>query len=131
MKVITILIAAAAGVFIASPMQAAETTTGHESHGERLESFKEELNLTPEQVDQIRPILRKQREQVETVRENSSLTREQKLEKCREMIKSTAEEIRPLLKPEQREKLGQAVDKMREAVQARVGARGGEARVQE
>lgn len=131
MKFITILVTAVAGVFIASPMQAAETKTGHESHGDRLEKFKEELNLTPEQVDQIRPILRKQREQVETVRENSSLTHEEKLEKCREMIKSTAEEIRPLLKPEQREKLGQAVEKMREAVQARVGARGGEAKVQE
>lgn len=131
MKALTILIAATLGILAMASLQAAETMATRESHGDRLETLKENLDLTPEQIDQIRPILKKQREEIETLRAETSLSRDEKLDKCRSMIKSTAEEIRPILKPEQRERFGRAVDRMREAVEARIAARTGETRVQE
>ncbi|RYD82685.1 MAG: hypothetical protein EOP84_09045 [Verrucomicrobiaceae bacterium] len=126
MKTIQILFATAFSVLAMPYVQAEETKAMPESRSDRLEILKENLTLTPEQIDQIRPILRKQRDQVETLRGDSSLSRAEKLEKGREMIRETAEEIRPLLTPEQRERWGQAAERLRDAVQARVGARDGE-----
>lgn len=116
-----VLVAAMAGALISLPVQAEE----HQSRADRVEAFKENLDLNPEQTEKVRSILQHQRQQVETLRENADLSREQKLEKGREMVKTTIDEIRPVLTPEQREKLGQVGERFREAVQSRISERQG------
>jgi Spy/CpxP family protein refolding chaperone len=117
----TILYAAMAGALIASPLQAEEQTT----RADRIEAFKENLDLTPEQTEKVQTILQHQRQQVEKVREDSGLTREQKMEKAREVAKTTVDEIRPILTQEQQAKLAAVGEKFREAIQSRVSERRG------
>ena len=116
-----ILYAAMAGALIALPVQAEEQT----SRADRIEAFKENLNLTPEQTEKVKAILHNQHQQVETLRENGGLSREQKMEKAREMAKTTVDEIRPILTPEQQGKLAHVGEKFREAIQSRVSERRG------
>ena len=111
-----ILVAAMAGALIALPVQAVE----QQSRGDRIEAFKENLDLNAEQTEKVRSILQDQRQEVDKLRENGGMSREQKLEKAREVAKTTISEIRPVLTPEQREKLGPVADKFREAIQSRV-----------
>lgn len=116
-----ILYAAMAGALVALPMQAAEET----SRADRIETLKEELNLTPEQTEKIKTILQHQRQQAEKVREDSALSREQKMEKVREVAKTTVDEIRPILTQEQQTKLAAVGEKFREAFQSHVSERRG------
>ena len=81
--------------------------------GDRLEMMKEKLGLTPEQVEKIKPILEKDREKLMALREDAALSREQKGEKMREILKSSMEAIKPILTPEQVEKWKAEMEKRR------------------
>ena len=81
--------------------------------GDRLEMMKEKLSLMPEQVEKIKPILEKDRAKLMALREDATLSREQKGEKMREILKSSMEEIRPILTPEQIEKWKAEMEKRR------------------
>ena len=81
--------------------------------GDRLEMMKEKLSLMPEQVEKIKPILEKDRAKLMALREDATLSREQKGEKMREILKSSMEEIRPILTPEQVEKWKAEMEKRR------------------
>lgn len=73
--------------------------------GNRLEKLKEELGLTPAQVDQIRPIFKKAGEEMIAVHNNASLSQEQKHQKMRAIIMATVQEMKPILTPAQLAKL--------------------------
>ena len=81
--------------------------------GDRLEMMKEKLGLTPEQIEKIKPILEKDREKLMALREDAALSREQKGEKMREILKSSMEAIKPILTPEQVEKWKAEMEKRR------------------
>ncbi len=65
------------------------------------------LNLTPDQKAQIQPIMQSARQQVQTVRQDTSLTAEQKQAKIREIHQNTRSQIEALLTPEQQQQLQQ------------------------
>lgn len=73
--------------------------------GNRLEKLKEELGLTPEQMKQIRPILKKEYEEAKPVRENTSLPPEQKRTKLRAIFMAAFRQMKPILTPAQLAKL--------------------------
>lgn len=75
--------------------------------------MKEKLGLTPEQVEKIKAAFEKDREKLMALREDTSLSREQKGEKMRELFKSQMESIRPILTPEQVEKWKAGMEKRR------------------
>jgi Spy/CpxP family protein refolding chaperone len=81
--------------------------------GDRLAMMKETLGLTPEQVEKIKPLLEKDREKLTALREDTTTSREQKGEKMREILKSSMEEIKPILTPEQLEKWKAEMEKRR------------------
>ena len=87
--------------------------------GDRLAMMKEQLGLTPEQVEKIKPILEKDREKLQALREDTATSREQKGEKMREIITAEMEQIKPILTPEQVEKWKAAQEKRREEMQKR------------
>lgn len=118
MKTVTILIVATAGTMMALPIQGAELKTMSEPQGTRLETLKERLDLTPEQLDKIKPILHRQHENAVKLREDTSLSKEQKLEKVHEMARTCSEEIRPILTQEQREKFGRVSEGLKEGLQS-------------
>ncbi len=81
--------------------------------------MKEKLGLTPEQVEKIKAAFEKDREKLMALREDTSLSREQKGEKMRELFKSQMESIRPILTPEQVEKWKAAMEKRRSEQQSK------------
>ena len=90
--------------------------------GDRLAMMKEQLGLTPEQVEKIKPILEKDREKIQALRADTTSTREQKGEKMREIITASMEEIKPILTAEQLEKFKAGMEKRREEMQKRRAA---------
>jgi Spy/CpxP family protein refolding chaperone len=63
------------------------------------------LQLTDEQKTRIKSIVENARQQARTIRDDTSLTREQKRNQLRELRRSTRQEIGSVLTPEQREKV--------------------------
>src|SRR5215467_2065610 len=64
------------------------------------------LNLTEEQKTKLRPILMDERQQMETVRNDSSLSNEQKIAKVQQIRETASPKIKAVLTPEQIKKLG-------------------------
>ena len=79
----------------------------------------QELNLTKDQHDKVKVIQDKQREEMQTVRNNSQLTKEQQREQMGTIRKKYNEEIEVLLNPEQKEKLKVKQKEMQEEMQKR------------
>ncbi len=71
---------------------------------ERLQKMAEHLGLTAEQKEKVGAILKEQMEQGRAIREDESLTREQRREKMQAFGKATREKIRAMLTPEQQAK---------------------------
>jgi periplasmic protein CpxP/Spy len=98
-----------------APTQAApKMAPGRQSVDARLETMSKELNLTPEQKEKIRPLLEEQNKQMGELRNNTSLTPDQKRDKARLTMVETHEKIVAILTPEQKEKLKQHMDQMRQ-----------------
>lgn len=81
---------------------------------ERLKRMSETLNLTDEQKEKIRPILQSEADQLKAMRENTSLSREQRMEKRRQIEQGTRKQIREILTPEQRAKWREGREEARE-----------------
>ena len=87
---------------------------GRESVEQRVERLSKELDLTQEQRENIRPVIEEQMKQMRALREDSSLTQEQRREKAMAAMKETHEKVEAILNPEQREKLKQHMQQMRD-----------------
>ncbi|MBZ5568471.1 MAG: hypothetical protein LAN64_11540 [Acidobacteriia bacterium] len=74
----------------------------HERMGGGMGPFAR-LNLTSDQRSKIEPLLQSQRQQVQAVRLDSSLTPEQKQAKVRDIRQSTKSQIDAVLTPEQQQ----------------------------
>jgi Spy/CpxP family protein refolding chaperone len=101
-----------------SDPQAATPQTGHgqptqeASIAERMQNLARQLNLTDAQKEKIEPILLDSAKQVDALRNDNSLTREQRFAKFRQIHESTLTQIRPVLTDEQQKKLDAMVAQM-------------------
>lgn len=93
----------------------ADTSRGR---GPRVDMYKD-LNLTKDQQEKVKAIQEKQREEMETLRNNSSLSREEQRSKMMDMRKKYGEQIEALLTAEQKEKLKAKQKEMQEEMQQR------------
>ena len=75
--------------------------------------MKEQLGLTPEQVEKLKPIFAKDAEQYKALREDAALSREQKGEKMRAIFQASREQIQAILTPDQVEKMKATMEKRR------------------
>jgi len=71
---------------------------------DRLQQIAQELNLTEEQKAQLKPIFKKEGEKLKAMREDTSLTREQRQEKVKAIREEFKKEVKPVLTAEQWEK---------------------------
>jgi Spy/CpxP family protein refolding chaperone len=69
--------------------------------GNPVEMMSQRLNLTSDQKAKLEPIFANQQEQVQAVKQDTSLTPEQKQAKIRDLRKSTHEQVMGVLTPEQ------------------------------
>jgi Spy/CpxP family protein refolding chaperone len=72
--------------------------------GERGEMFAQELNLTPEQKAELKSLRETEKQQAQAIKNDSSLTSEQKKAKFHELRKSSHEQMMAKLTPEQQQK---------------------------
>ncbi|MBI3896478.1 MAG: hypothetical protein HY313_11170 [Acidobacteria bacterium] len=76
-----------------------------ERAGEQFDRMGRLLDLTPEQKTQMQSYLDSQRTQLQALRDNSSLTPEQRRQQAQEIQRQTSDQIRALLNPTQQQKL--------------------------
>lgn len=86
---------------------------------QRLQRLAGQLNLTDDQKTQIKPILENEASQMKAVREDSSLSREDRMQKMQTIMADSRSKISPILNDDQKKKL----EEMKS--QARQGRRGG------
>ena len=68
---------------------------------ERLQEVAKELNLTDEQKEKLKPIVQAEWEKVRELRADTSLSREQKIEKLKALKEELAPKVKEILTPEQ------------------------------
>ena len=73
-------------------------------HTSRLEWLSKELSLTDEQKAKIKPILSDEAKQMQSLKEDTSLTADQKHDKMKEMHQNTDSQINDILTPDQQKK---------------------------
>jgi len=85
----------------AAPM---EHGRGHWDPQQRTDMLTKHLNLTADQQTKVLDILKSQQSQAQSVRSDSSLSQEDRRSKMMEIHKSTNEQIRGVLDPDQQKK---------------------------
>lgn len=95
--------------------QQAQTEGHHHHHRNRLAYMSKQLNLTQEQQSQIKPIFQKQHQAAKAIKQDTSLTQEQKKEKMKALRQETMAQVNPILTPEQQQQWQQ----LREQAKAR------------
>lgn len=73
-------------------------------HMSRLEWMSKELNLTDDQKAKLKPVLADESKQMQGVRNDTTLTEEQKRDKMKELHQSTDTQINDILTPDQQKK---------------------------
>lgn len=73
----------------------------HGPRGDRIAKLNTELGLTDEQKAKVKPVFAANAEKMKALRDDKSLTREQKQEKFRALGEDLSAQIKPILTPEQ------------------------------
>lgn len=74
------------------------------STDQRLQHLTQMLNLTTDQQAKIRPILENESQQMQSLRSDTSMAREDKMAKARSIRETTNSQITPILTSEQQQK---------------------------
>jgi periplasmic protein CpxP/Spy len=78
---------------------------------QRLQRMTQQLNLTDDQQQKLKPILDNESTQMQTLRSDSSLTQEERMAKMKEIRQSTSEQIKPILTADQQAKYAEMMDR--------------------
>jgi Spy/CpxP family protein refolding chaperone len=117
MKKSLIVIALAAAGLLATPAivsaQAQGGPRGGRTPEEQVKAMKETLNLSDEQVEKVKAVLTKNQEKLKALREDQSLSQEDRRAKMREVFQGIDEELKPILTPEQQTKWKEEREKRR------------------
>ncbi|HKD63560.1 MAG TPA: hypothetical protein VKB40_05955 [Candidatus Acidoferrales bacterium] len=107
-KTAVVLAAGALGMFLTAmtPVQAlAQQAAAKEQKLDKLEELSKQLNLTPEQKVKLLPILKADAPKLEAIKNNTSLTKLQKLEQIRAVHQQSDPQVKAILTPEQYQQL--------------------------
>jgi Spy/CpxP family protein refolding chaperone len=93
--------------------QQPETERHHHGgkHGDRMARMAEKLNLSQDQQDKLKPIFEKQRDQAQAIKNDNSLSQDQKKEKFQSLRQDTMAQVNGILTPEQQQQWQQMRDK--------------------
>ena len=72
---------------------------------ERLQRMTKQLSLTETQQQQIKPILENEAKQMQTLREDSSLSQDDRRTKMMQIRQESSSQIKPILTPDQQKSL--------------------------
>ena len=71
---------------------------------DRLAQVSEQLKLTDDQKEKLKPIFKEEATKLRELRDNKDLSREDRMAKAKEIREGLAAKIKPILTPEQLEK---------------------------
>jgi Spy/CpxP family protein refolding chaperone len=94
------------------------------SPDQQLDRMSKALNLTDDQKQQIRPILQDRQEKMQSIRSDTSLSREDRMNKMRSTFEESTTKIRAVLNDEQKQKFDQMLQRRREQMQNRAHEHG-------
>ena len=77
------------------------------SADQRLQMMTKQLNLTAEQQQTIKPVLENESQQMQTLRQDTSLSREDRMSKMQQIRQSSNEQIKPILNSDQQQKFAE------------------------
>jgi Spy/CpxP family protein refolding chaperone len=111
-RLLTIILSGAMAMSVAAVAQTGNpSTSSDDTHSattspnrERGEKLAQELNLTPEQKTELKTLRENEKQQAQAIKNDSSLTPDQKKAKFQELRKSTHEQMMAKLTPEQQQK---------------------------
>jgi Spy/CpxP family protein refolding chaperone len=117
MKVSPLILSVAIFGLIASPAvvygQAENQRRGARSPEEQIKMLKENLTLTDEQVEKLKPIFAKQQDKSKALRDDQNLSQDDRRAKMREIYQGTQAEVQAILTPEQQTKYKEYQEKRR------------------
>ena len=115
-----LLFALLISVLLASFAFAQDSSSQNQSNAaDRLQKMAQELNLTDAQKEKIKPIVEDEAKQLQALRDDSSLSRRQKMSKFKAIHSQSASQIRPLLTPDQQKKLDQMKEETKQQMRQR------------
>jgi Spy/CpxP family protein refolding chaperone len=86
------------------PQYGGQHMRGRMTPEDQLARMNKQLQLTDEQQAKIKPILEEQHKQMMDLRQDTSMSREDRIAKFREVRQQSLEKIKPILTPEQQKK---------------------------
>lgn len=78
---------------------------------QRLQRMTQQLNLTSEQQAQIKPILESESQQMQALRQDTSVSQQDRMTKMQAIRQSSGEQIKTLLNPDQQAKFAQMMSR--------------------
>ncbi|HZP24360.1 MAG TPA: hypothetical protein VFB04_12985 [Terriglobales bacterium] len=84
------------------------------SPDQRLEHMSKTLNLTADQQQKIKPLLENEQTQMQSLHQDSSMSRDDRRSKAQQIRQSTDQQISGILTPEQQQKWQQMQERQRE-----------------
>ncbi len=88
---------------VAAPNSHSQEASGAQK--QKLQELAKQLNLTPRQKIKLMPILEAEAPKIQAIKDNTSLTGIQKLEKIRAIHQETDPQVQAILTPEQYQQL--------------------------
>ena len=99
--------------------QAQTAPKGYRHHGDRMQKLSQELNLTADQQAKIKPIFQQAHAQAKTIHQDTTLNKDQKKAKFKELHQTTMAQMNEILTPEQQTQLKQLKEQRRAQWQQR------------
>lgn len=95
-----------------------------EHHGmptpeQRLDHLTKALNLNSDQQQKIKPMLEQEQQQMQTLHQDTSMTRPDRMNKARQIRQSTDDQIKSLLTSDQQTKFTEMRERQRERMEQR------------
>ena len=112
-KSIVLTLSLAALFAVPALVSAQEPGRGARTPEERVKALKESLKLTDEQAEKLKAVFAKNQEKTKAIRENQSLSQEDRRAKMREANDALEAEVKPILTPEQQTKWKEETEKRR------------------
>ncbi len=99
--------------------QAQTAPKGYRHHGNRMQKLSQELNLTADQQAKIKPIFQQAHAQAKTIHQDTTLNKDQKMAKMKELHQNAMAQMNEILTPEQQTQLKQLQEQRRAQWQQR------------
>ena len=121
--VLFVIVACLCYLFLVVPNLPAQPPQGLSSQSiQRIQNVVRTLNLSPEQISALIPILKAEAPRIQAIKSDQSLSRMQKIEQMRAIHAETDPQVRSILTPQQYQQLQQIRrQEVQQMIQRRMG----------